>query len=102
MRLGVILIDFVLTAFVHSLQENGWAADTQLECHCLMGSPLEDLQGTHEERQEIIAKELKSSAEEKRALILKTSHIGGHNFAGNTIVRLCLPLRARAHVLMPL
>ncbi|KAG5718007.1 Actin patches distal protein 1, partial [Termitomyces sp. T112] len=73
-------------AFVHSLQENGWAADTQLECHCLMGTPLEDLQGTHEERQETISKELKNSAEEKRALILKTSHIGGHKFAGNCII----------------
>ncbi|KAG6890948.1 hypothetical protein C0995_000905 [Termitomyces sp. Mi166 len=73
-------------AFVHSLQENGWAADRQLECHCLMGTPLEDLQGTHEERQETIAKELKSSATEKRALILKTSHIGGHKFAGNCII----------------
>ncbi|KAG6829318.1 hypothetical protein H0H92_004921 [Tricholoma furcatifolium] len=67
-------------------QENGWAADTQLECHCLMGSPLEDLQGTLEEKQETIANELKSSAAEKRALILKTSHIGGHKFAGNCVV----------------
>ncbi|KAG6855069.1 hypothetical protein C0991_005998 [Blastosporella zonata] len=65
---------------------NGWAADTQLECHCLMGSPLEDLQGTLEEKQEVITKELKSSASEKRALIIKTSHIGGHKFAGNVVV----------------
>ncbi|KAG6880074.1 hypothetical protein C0992_006886 [Termitomyces sp. T32_za158] len=73
-------------AFIHSLQENGWAADTQLECHCLMGTPLEDLEGTCEERQETIAKELKSSAAEKRVLILKTSHITGHKFAGNCII----------------
>ncbi|KAG6886078.1 hypothetical protein C0993_004068 [Termitomyces sp. T159_Od127] len=73
-------------AFIHSLQENGWAADTQLECHCLMGTPIEDLQGTYDERQETIAKELKSSAAEKRVLILKTSHITGHKFAGNCVI----------------
>ncbi|KAG6911634.1 hypothetical protein DXG01_007884 [Tephrocybe rancida] len=66
--------------------ENGWAADTQLECHCLMGSPLEDLQGDLDEKREIIAKELRSSASEKRALIIKTSHIGGHKFAGNCVI----------------
>ncbi|KAG6820450.1 hypothetical protein H0H93_000446 [Arthromyces matolae] len=67
-------------------RENGWAADTDLECHCLMGHPLEDLEGTAEERRETIAKELKNSVSEKRALILKTSHIGGHKFAGNCII----------------
>ncbi|KAF5387799.1 hypothetical protein D9615_000185 [Tricholomella constricta] len=73
-------------AFVHSLQENGWAADTHLECHCLMGTPLEDLQGTPEETQQHIEKELRISAQEKRALILKTSHVGGHKYAGNCII----------------
>ena len=51
-----------------------------------MGLPLEELQGTPEETEQHIAKELQSSAKEKRALILKTSHIGGHKYAGNCIV----------------
>ncbi|KAG5654476.1 hypothetical protein H0H81_001975 [Sphagnurus paluster] len=46
-------------AFVHSLQENGWAADTHLECHCLMGRPLEEFQGTPEETKQHIEKELR-------------------------------------------
>ncbi|RDB23227.1 Altered inheritance of mitochondria protein 32 [Hypsizygus marmoreus] len=73
-------------AFIHSLQENGWAADTQLECQCLMGPPLEELHGTPEETEQHIEKELRSSAQEKRVLILKTSHIGGHKYAGNCII----------------
>ncbi|KAF8076150.1 multicopper oxidase-domain-containing protein [Lyophyllum atratum] len=48
----------ILLSFVHSLQENGWAADTHLECHCLMGPPLEDFRGTPEETQQHITKEL--------------------------------------------
>ncbi|KAG5646425.1 hypothetical protein DXG03_003475 [Asterophora parasitica] len=77
----------ILLSFIHSLQENGWAADTHLECHCLMGQPLEELQGTPSETQAYIEKELRNSVEEKRALILKTSHVGGHKYAGNCIVR---------------
>lgn len=73
-------------AFIHSLQENGWAADTQLECQCLMGPPLENLRTTPEETEKHLSKELQSSAEEKRALILQTSHIGGHRYAGNCII----------------
>ncbi|GLB33574.1 putative sucrase/ferredoxin-like protein [Lyophyllum shimeji] len=73
-------------AFIHSLQENGWAADTHLECHCLMGPPLEDLHLTPEETQEHITKELMNSSQEKRVLILKTSHVGGHKYAGNCLI----------------
>lgn len=78
---------------MHSLQENGWAADTQLECHCLMGYALEDLKGTPEETEQHIIKQLQSSVEEKRALILKCSHIGGHKYAGNCVVRIKFSIR---------
>ncbi|KAI0026468.1 hypothetical protein K488DRAFT_92540 [Vararia minispora EC-137] len=39
--------------------------------------------------------------EPKRALVLKTSHIGGHKYAGNVIVRSSSPLRCAvfAHAL---
>jgi len=58
-----------------------------------MGLPLEDLNVTPEEREENIAAQLKQSAESKRALIIKVSHIGGHKYAGNAIVSLDLSLR---------
>ncbi|KAF4619341.1 hypothetical protein D9613_005563 [Agrocybe pediades] len=74
-------------AFIRSLEAQGWDADTQLEHPQLtMGVPLEDLNVTPEEREENIAAQLKQSAEAKRALILKVSHIGGHKYAGNAII----------------
>lgn len=75
-------------AFIHSLQQNGWAADTQIECQCLMGPALEDLRGPSIEPEEYITKQLKISSTEKRVLILRTSHVGGHKYAGNCIVSL--------------
>lgn len=73
-------------AFIHSLQQNGWAADTQIECQCLMGPALEDLRGPSIEPEEYITKQLKISSTEKRVLILRTSHVGGHKYAGNCII----------------
>jgi hypothetical protein len=73
------------------LEHYGWDADTQLECPSYTyGSPLEDLAATVEEREEIIQTQLKESAVSKRALIVKVSHIGGHKYAGNCIVRVYL------------
>jgi hypothetical protein len=51
-----------------------------------MGPALEDLTGPPSEAEEYIAKQLKSSTTEKRVLILRTSHVGGHKYAGNCIV----------------
>jgi len=74
-------------AFIKSLEMQGWDADTQLEHPSLsMGVPLEDLNVTPEAREENIASQLKESADVKRALILKVSHIGGHKYAGNCII----------------
>jgi (2Fe-2S) ferredoxin len=64
-----------------------------------MGLPLEDLRGTPEETEQHIIKELQSSAKEKRALILKTSHIGGHKYAGNCIVCVNQPIIAWAELM---
>ena len=77
----------VLSAFIKSLEMQGWDADTQLEHPSLsMGIPLEDLDVTSEKREENISSQLKESADVKRALILKVSHTGGHKYAGNCIV----------------
>jgi hypothetical protein len=43
-------------------------------------------QRTPQERERILAEQLKESALSKRALILKVSHIGGHKYAGNAVV----------------
>ena len=52
-----------------------------------MGQPLEEIEGTEEERDNIMAKRLREASEgtqqdQKMALILKISHIGGHKYAG--------------------
>lgn len=71
-----------------TLQSEGWHVDTDLEDLSHTGTPLEDFQGTDEEREEEVVRRLKALENEttKRALILKNSHIGGHKFAGNVIV----------------
>ena len=69
------------------MEAQGWEIDTELEhpSHT-MGPPLEDLDITPEQREENISAQLKDSAESKRALIVKVSHVGGHKYAGNCIV----------------
>ncbi|KZT19284.1 hypothetical protein NEOLEDRAFT_1078151 [Neolentinus lepideus HHB14362 ss-1] len=74
--------------FTQALEREGWEAHTQLEDPSLNGSPLEDLQGSEEDKEAQVAQQFKDLAEAhtKRALILKNSHIGGHKFAGNCII----------------
>ena len=64
---------------------------TQLDDPSEHGTPLEELAGTDEERDAEYMRRLQTfdptSADPRRALILKVSHIGGHKFAGNVIVR---------------
>jgi hypothetical protein len=52
-----------------------------------MGQALEEIDGTDEERDKIMADKLREASEgaqhdQKMALILKISHIGGHKYAG--------------------
>ncbi|KAJ3723228.1 Sucrase/ferredoxin-like-domain-containing protein [Lentinula raphanica] len=74
-------------AFTRTLEDHGWTVDTEIE-HPLhrMGPPLEELQGTDEENEEQIMKQVQELATEKRALILRNSHTGGHRYAGNCII----------------
>lgn len=83
---------FFHVAFSHYLHLEGWTVDTHLDHEALSGSPLEDFKGTPEEREEEALRRLKSIGQDprKRALIIMNSHIGGHKFAGNVIVRLIL------------
>jgi hypothetical protein len=59
-----------------------------------MGPPLEELQGTEEEREQAFIANLQEAAsgsqhDQKLALVLKISHIGGHKYAGKDLSRLC-------------
>ena len=80
---------FTFTAFTHYLHSEGWSVDTHLEDLSHAGGPIEDIDGTNEEREAVVLDRLKALSEDKhkRALILMNSHIGGHKFAGNVIVR---------------
>jgi len=72
-------------AFSQTLQGEGWDVHTQLEDP--IGSPLEDYPDGDEKEAELSRRlqELDESLP-KRALILMTSHIGGHKYAGNVII----------------
>ncbi|KAF7433289.1 hypothetical protein PC9H_005239 [Pleurotus ostreatus] len=74
-------------SFIHSLEHHGWMADTKLEDPSLtMDYPLEEVNGTEEDREAYLLKHLKDLPSEKKALILRNSHIGGHKYAGNCII----------------
>lgn len=63
------------------------------------GPALEDLSGSEDEKHAEVQRQLQAldaaHAEHKRALILYCSHIGGHKYAGNVIVRVPLLLSGR-------
>lgn len=73
--------------FTRSLEAKGWTVDTQLD-HPVntFGPAIEEFSGTEEELQERTLKELQSLPAEKKALILRNSHTGGHRYAGNCII----------------
>jgi len=85
------LLITIMSAFSETLQAEGWDVHTQLEDPT--GPPLEDYPDGDEKEAEL-GRRLQELDEglPKRALILKTSHIGGHRYAGNVIVRVLSPL----------
>ncbi|EIW82256.1 hypothetical protein CONPUDRAFT_103206 [Coniophora puteana RWD-64-598 SS2] len=67
--------------FVQYLEKEGWEAHTQLED--LSHTPsIEDTDSDEAALEE----QLKAHQSEHRVLIIKSSHIGGHKFAGNCII----------------
>ena len=75
------------TALTHSLIHEGYEVHTQVEDP--IGPPLEEIEGTDEEREKEFLRRLQAIAdsdEPKKALILKNSHIGGHKYSGNVVV----------------
>jgi hypothetical protein len=77
------------SAFSQTLQDEGWEVHTQLEDPT--GPPLEDYPDGDGKEAELSRRlqELDESLP-KKALILMTSHIGGHKYAGNVIVSIVL------------
>lgn len=74
-------------AFIHSLEGHSWEVHTQLEdLESEVGLPLEAFSGTSEEKDAEILSRLKALPAQRKALILRNSHIGGHKFSGNAIV----------------
>jgi hypothetical protein len=73
-------------AFTQTLEREGWDVHTQLEDPT--GSPLDDYHDEDKREAEFTRRlqEL-NKALPKRALILKTSHVTRHEYAGNVIVR---------------
>ncbi|KAH9179805.1 Sucrase/ferredoxin-like-domain-containing protein [Lactarius sanguifluus] len=72
-------------AFSETLEREGWDVHTQLDDPT--GPPLEDFADGYEKEAELNRRlqELNNGLA-KRALVLKTSHIGGHKYAGNVII----------------
>ncbi|KAF9076404.1 Sucrase/ferredoxin-like-domain-containing protein [Rhodocollybia butyracea] len=75
-------------AFTQCLEHRGWTVDTEINEYSLhsVGSPLEESSGTENEKEEHIAKQLQELVSEKKVLILRNSHTGGHRYAGNCII----------------
>ena len=85
------------------LESKGWAVDLDLCDLPCSGPPVEVLEpsNTQQDRIDYIEKRLKKlwdpidtnntyAPQKRTALVLKNSHVGGHKFAGNVIVRLLL------------
>ena len=111
--------DFILSVFfldfTRELESEGWHVDTDIEDLSSSNPNLESLGQTKEEREAAALSQLQQlypppsssdsespnstnglsngngNPQEKKALILKNSHIGGHKFAGNAIVSLPPP-----------
>lgn len=78
-----------IIAFTHYLEHEGWVVHTELED--LSENPtLESSLISGPEPEIAFETQLKALGGEHKALILRTSHIGGHKFAGNVNVRLSL------------
>ncbi|THH15386.1 hypothetical protein EW146_g5082 [Bondarzewia mesenterica] len=73
-------------AFSEALQREDWEVHTQLENPT--GPSLEEFNESEEEKEAEMHRRLQELDDDlpKKALVLKTSHIGGHKYAGNVII----------------
>ncbi|KAG8829543.1 hypothetical protein FRC17_006427, partial [Serendipita sp. 399] len=78
-------------AFRQELESHQWEVDLDLRDDEEMDPPLEEVTGSDEEKEKALVERLRDAATgaqhgQKLALIVKVSHIGGHNYAGNVIL----------------
>ncbi|TFY55357.1 hypothetical protein EVG20_g9350 [Dentipellis fragilis] len=75
-----------LPAFSETLEREGWEVHTHLDEPT--GPPLEEFNDSEDAKEAEMQRRLQELDDDlpKRALILKTSHIGGHKYAGNIII----------------
>ncbi|KAI0327791.1 hypothetical protein GY45DRAFT_1091228 [Cubamyces sp. BRFM 1775] len=77
-------------ALTLALEREGWEVHTQPDDPSIHGPSLEELSGSEDDKHAAVLQKLKevhpTVAEDKRALILFCSHIGGHKYAGNVII----------------
>ncbi|EGO01720.1 hypothetical protein SERLA73DRAFT_49993 [Serpula lacrymans var. lacrymans S7.3] len=73
--------------FTQYLEKEGWEVHTQLE-DVSHTTPLEMTEAgkSQEEKEESFIAHLKTLPDEHKVLIVRTSHFGGHKFAGNCVV----------------
>jgi hypothetical protein len=72
-------------AFIQYLESENWEAHTELED--LSDSPsLESSLSIYPDPEIAFEARLKALQDDRKALILRNSHVGGHKFAGNVIV----------------
>ncbi|KAA1466308.1 hypothetical protein DENSPDRAFT_831116 [Dentipellis sp. KUC8613] len=73
-------------AFSETLEREGWEVHTHLDEPT--GPPLEEFNDSEDAKEAEMQRRLQELDDDlpKRALILKTSHIGGHKYAGNIII----------------
>jgi len=67
------------------LESEGWEVHTDVKECCALDSPLPETEDVG--REEEFLKQVKAleEADQKKALILKISHIGGHKYAGKLL-----------------
>jgi (2Fe-2S) ferredoxin len=73
---------------ISSLEHKGWEVHTQLDDTHALGESLSHTlpKGSLEEVKTAFDAKLRELPLLKRALVLRTSHIGGHKFAGNVVI----------------
>lgn len=90
---GLLIAPTIRIALTLALEREGWEVHHQVEDPSISGPALEDdpvlspLSPADTEA-ELRRRLQHVDAEHKRALILYSSHIGGHKYAGNVIVRI--------------
>jgi len=69
----------------HALESEGWEVHLDVKEYCALGPPLPETEDAG--REEEFLKQVKTleGADQKKALILKISHIGGHKYAGKLL-----------------